>query len=63
MDAIETDGKLCGVLSTHERAQAAREQLMEVEGFRDHPDDFLIDEYDVDRVQWESGFVSLGLED
>jgi hypothetical protein len=63
MDHIETEDKLCGVFSIRERAEAARQQLIEVEGFRDYPDDFLIDEYDVDRVQWESGFVSLGPED
>ena len=59
----ETDDKLCGVFSTRERAEAARQQLIQLQGFRDYPDDFLVDEYDVDRVQWESGFVSLGPED
>ena len=59
----ETDDKLCGVFSTRERAEVARQQLIQLQGFRDYPDDFLVDEYDVDRVQWESGFVSLGPED
>ena len=59
----ETDDKLCGVFSTRERAEAARQQLIQLQGFRDYSDDFLVDEYDVDRVQWESGFVSLGPED
>lgn len=63
MDHIETDDKLCGVFSTRERAEDARQQLREVEGFRDYPNDFSIDEYDIDHVQWESGFVSLGPED
>jgi hypothetical protein len=59
----ETDDKLCGVFSTKESAEAARQQLIQLEGFRDYPEDFLVDEYDVDRVQWESGFVSLGPDD
>jgi hypothetical protein len=63
MNHIETDDKLCGVFSTRDRAKAARQQLTALEGFRDYPEDFLIDEYDVDRVQWVSGFVSLGPDD
>jgi hypothetical protein len=60
---VETDDKLCGVFSSRARAEAARSRLTEVEGFRTYPADFLIDEYDVDQVQWETGFVSLGPDD
>ena len=63
MSHLETDDKLCGVFSTRERAEAARVQLIKVEGFCDYPDDFSIDEYDLDQVQWETGFVSLGPDD
>jgi hypothetical protein len=59
----ETNDKLCGVFSTKERAEAARQQLITLEGFSDYPEDFLVDEYDVDQVQWESGFVRLGSND
>ncbi|CCG02040.1 DUF7336 domain-containing protein [Blastococcus saxobsidens] len=55
----ETDDKLCGVFSTEERAEAARQQLMTVEGFIDYPEHFLVDECEVDGVQWDTGFVSL----
>ena len=55
----ETDDKLCGVFSTLDGAEAARNQLLQVEGFRDYPDSFLIDEVTVDQVHWDTGFVSL----
>jgi hypothetical protein len=60
VDDIETDDKLCGVFSTRERAEAAARHLTDVEGFSSHPDGFLIDEYEVDQVHWETGFVTLG---
>lgn len=63
MDYIETDDKLCGGFTTRDRAEAALQQLTEFEGFRDYPEAFLIDEYDVDNVQWDTGFVSLGPDD
>jgi hypothetical protein len=28
-------------------------------GLRHHPDDVVVDEHDVDRVRWTTGFVSL----
>jgi hypothetical protein len=56
----ETEDKLCGVYSSRARAEAARQQLITLPGFRDFSGDFLVDEYAVDRVQWDQGFVSLG---
>ena len=47
----ETDGKLCGVFSTRKRPEAARQRLIQLQGVRDYPDDFLVDEYDVDKVR------------
>ena len=60
MHHIETDDKLCGVFSMRDLAEAARLRLTALQGSRDYPEDFLINEYDVDQVQWVSGFVSLG---
>lgn len=59
----ESDDKLCGVFSTEEQATAARQQLMTVEGFVDYPEHFHVDEYEVDQVQWDTGFVSSGPND
>jgi hypothetical protein len=57
MDYIETDDKLCGVYSTRPRAEETRRRLIKQPGFRDYPDAFMIDEYEVDQVQWSEGFV------
>ena len=54
-----TDDKLCGVFSTPDAAQSARQVLIGFDGFRDFPDGFLIDEVTVDEMLWETGFVSL----
>ena len=53
----ETNDKLCGVFTTKERAEAARRHLVGLEGFRDCPNDFPIDEVKVDEILWEDGFV------
>lgn len=34
-----------------------------MEGFIDYPQDFHVDEYEVDEVQWDIGFVSVGRND
>jgi hypothetical protein len=53
----ETDDKLCGVFTTEEGAESARRHLVGLEGFRDYPNDFLVDEVEVDEIFWEDGFV------
>jgi hypothetical protein len=58
-DPTLTDDKLCGVFSSTELAEAGREQLITLPGFRDFPDAFLIDGHTVDEVTWQQGFVSL----
>lgn len=58
MNYIETDDKLCGVYSTKALAQNARSQLTTQPGFSSYPDAFLIDEYEVDQLQWTEGFVT-----
>ncbi len=58
-DADETDDTLCGAFSSAAKAEAAR-QLVGLPGFRDFPDDFLVDEILVDQVTWTDGFVSVG---
>jgi homoserine kinase type II len=55
---IETEDKLCGVFSTETRAEAGRRELLTQPGFRDYPDDFAIDVYELDETQWDEGFVT-----
>jgi hypothetical protein len=55
----ETDDKLCGIFTTKERAEAAQQQLVALEGFRDYADDFLVEEVQLDELFWDTGFVSV----
>jgi hypothetical protein len=50
--------KLVGVYSTRAEAEAAIARKLTLEGFRDFPNGFLIDPYELDRDAWSDGFVS-----
>jgi hypothetical protein len=56
---IETEDKFCGVFSTQAQAEAARRELSAQPGFQDYPDDFGIDVYALDELQWKEGFVTV----
>ncbi len=56
-DDEPADVKVIGVYSSKAAAQAAIERLKEQPGFRDYPDFFAIDEYDLDTDHWAEGFV------
>lgn len=49
---------LIGVYSNPEKAKAAKARLADIEGYRDWPDGFLIDEYELDKDHWTEGFVT-----
>lgn len=51
------DAKLIGVYSSEEAALAAKQRSALLPGFRDNPDGFLIDRYEVDKDNWSEGFV------
>lgn len=53
------DVKLIGVYSSRQQAEAAVARLRASPGFREMPDGFSIDPYEVDRDHWAEGFVSL----
>lgn len=53
------DVKLLGVYSSRENASARIERAKELEGFRDEPECFYIDEYTLDEGQWTTGFITL----
>ena len=48
--------KFIGVYATNELAQAAIERLKLQSGFRDRPNDFCIEEYELDKDHWTEGF-------
>lgn len=51
------DVKLIGAYASEAAAQAAIERLRTQPGFRDYPDDFTIDAYEIDKDHWTEGFV------
>jgi hypothetical protein len=62
-DYIETDDKLCGVFSTEASAEEARQQLVKQPGFKEFPEDFYVGEYELDKIQWADGFVTVQVDE
>ena len=48
----DEDVKLIGVYSSRETAEAAVARLADRPGFRDHVDEFEVDEYEIDKDNW-----------
>jgi hypothetical protein len=55
----DEDVKLLGVYSSPERAEAALDRARLLPGFRDHPDGFQVEGYELDRTEWPEGFVTV----
>jgi hypothetical protein len=51
------DVKFIGAYSSRASAQLAVDRLRSQPGFRDYPDDFSIDEYEIDKDHWTEGFI------
>lgn len=54
----DEEGKLLGVYSTKERAEARIVKARSLPGFRRFPSDFVIARYEVDLDQWLTGFAT-----
>lgn len=52
------DTKVIGVYRTHASATEAVARLRSAPGFREHADDFSVDEYRLDVDHWVDGFVT-----
>jgi len=50
--------KLLGVFTERRLAEEAQGRLVLQPGFRDHPDDFEILEYSLNKEEWSEGFVT-----
>lgn len=57
-DEVMEDVKFIGAHSSQASAEAAVERLRTQPGFCDYPDDFSIDEYEIDKDHWSEGFVT-----
>ncbi|WP_394834844.1 hypothetical protein LVJ94_50940 [Pendulispora rubella] len=51
--------KFIGVYSSRMKAEEAVLRLKEQPGFREYPDGFCIDRYEIDKDHWEEGFVTV----
>ena len=58
LDEDREDVKFIGVYATEEGAQAAVKRLSFQPGFRDTPDGFHVERYQVDEDHWTEGFVT-----
>jgi len=55
----QEESKLIGVYSTEKLANEARDRTTELPGFREHPQDFVIDRYVLNEDHWREGFVTV----
>ena len=51
--------KIIGIFSSRENAEQCIEKNKTLPGFREYPDSFYLDEYEVDKLQWKEGFHSI----
>lgn len=49
--------KVIGIYSTRNKAQEVISTYKELPGFKEYPEDFYIDEYHLDKNEWEEGFL------
>ena len=52
------DEKLIGIYSSREQAERAVERSARLDGFRDEPECFMINEHVVDEDNWTTGFFA-----
>lgn len=61
--SYEIDGcdetKMIGVYSSLSEAENAQRRASQLSGFRDRPDNFIIDAYELDTDHWTSGYVTI----
>lgn len=58
LDDGSSDVKLIGVYASEATAQQACDRLRKLAGFKDHPDGFSVDPYEVGQDQWSEGFLT-----
>jgi hypothetical protein len=60
IDGDTPEAKLLGVYSSEQAALDRIQHSAEEPGFVDHPDDFRIVPYTIDRDEWEDGYIEVG---
>lgn len=57
-DDDSEDIKMIGAFTTREAAEQAVKQVSTAEGFRDTPEGFHINAYELDKIHWEEGYIT-----
>lgn len=57
LDGCE-EAKVIGVYTSAASAEGAQQRLGSQPGFRDHPDTFVVEAYDLDVDNWKEGFIT-----
>ena len=55
----EEETKIIGIYSSREKADSIVNEYKELPAFKDYPNDFFIDGYDIDMDNWKEGFVRI----
>lgn len=53
------DGKYIGAYSSYQEAQGIVEKYKGMKGFKDAPDHFYIDKYELNKMYWSEGYYSI----
>lgn len=54
--------KFLGVFSSFQKAESAIVEYKKLPGFQEHPNDFCIDKYEIDKKHWTEGFFTVALD-
>jgi hypothetical protein len=49
--------KIIGIFSSKEKAEESIDKLKVMPGFKNYPEDFIIEDYEIDVMEWDGGFV------
>jgi homoserine kinase type II len=55
----DEDSKIVGVYSSKENAQKAKKKMKTLPGFKDSPNSFILDRYELDKEYWSDGFITV----
>ncbi len=55
----DEDVKILGIFATREDAETAIAGYKSLEGFKDTPDDFSIDRYELNKREWVEGYMTV----
>ncbi|MCM1090827.1 MAG: hypothetical protein NC092_12425 [Butyrivibrio sp.] len=56
MENGSEETKILGIFSSNLEAEKAIEKYKKLSGFKERPDDFYIDEYELNRKYWAEGY-------